>query len=221
MIDKRALYSISQGVYLFTTVDPATGRAVGRVVDAVSQVGYGEPKRVSVALMKEGFTSQVMAAAGKGAHFALTTLAADAPMELIEAFGYQSSETADKYIGWEIAADATGNPYVKDGAVALMCCDVFDVLDMGSHWLLLGDVVEAAVFSKAEPMTYAGYRALKAAAKAAKAEDKPGAPGPAAAPKVAWRCMICGYVIEADELPDDFQCPRCGVGRELFERITL
>ena len=216
MIDKKALYTISQGVYLLSTIDPATGRAVGRVVDAVSQVASGEPKRVSVACMKEGFTSKVLL---ESRHFALTTLAVDAPMALIEAFGYQSSETVDKFLGWELSTDAAGTPYVKDGAIALMCCDVFDVLDMGSHWLFLGDVVEAAMFSKAEPMTYGGYRAMKAAAKAAKAEDKPAAP--AAAGKSKWQCMICGFEVEidGDELPADFSCPRCGVGRELFQRV--
>ena len=55
MIDKKALYAIQQGVYVFTTLDGE--RPVGRIVDAVSQVA-AEPKRVSVALMKEGFTSR-------------------------------------------------------------------------------------------------------------------------------------------------------------------
>ena len=33
--------------------------------------------------------------------------------------------------------------------------------------------------------------------------------------------MICGYVVEMDELPDDFTCPMCGMGRDMFERIEL
>ena len=49
-----------------------------------------------------------------------------------------------------------------------------------------------------------------------------------------WRCTICGYIYDpavGDEgsgigpgtpfegLPDDWVCPTCGVGKELFEEI--
>ncbi|MDD2309802.1 MAG: rubredoxin [Desulfuromonadaceae bacterium] len=49
-----------------------------------------------------------------------------------------------------------------------------------------------------------------------------------------WRCTICGYIYdpaEGDvdngvpvgtpfkEIPDSWECPRCGVGKELFEQI--
>ncbi len=33
-------------------------------------------------------------------------------------------------------------------------------------------------------------------------------------------CKICGYVHEADELPDDFKCPLCKQGIEFFEEIN-
>ncbi|HEY4745166.1 MAG TPA: rubredoxin [Desulfuromonadaceae bacterium] len=49
-----------------------------------------------------------------------------------------------------------------------------------------------------------------------------------------WRCTICGYIydpVEGDvdngitagtpfnELPDGWECPRCGVGKGLFEEM--
>ena len=39
--------------------------------------------------------------------------------------------------------------------------------------------------------------------------------------KVAWRCKACGFTVEADELPDGFVCPKCGQGKDMFERIEL
>jgi rubredoxin len=30
-------------------------------------------------------------------------------------------------------------------------------------------------------------------------------------------CTVCGYEHEAESLPEDFVCPLCGVGAELFE----
>lgn len=34
-----------------------------------------------------------------------------------------------------------------------------------------------------------------------------------------FKCMICGYVAEMDELPEDYKCPICFQGREMFEEI--
>ena len=30
-------------------------------------------------------------------------------------------------------------------------------------------------------------------------------------------CTVCDYVYEGDELPEDYECPLCGVGPDLFE----
>ena len=34
-----------------------------------------------------------------------------------------------------------------------------------------------------------------------------------------WKCTVCGYVYEGDELPADYTCPICGVGPDKFEEI--
>ena len=34
-----------------------------------------------------------------------------------------------------------------------------------------------------------------------------------------WRCKVCGYEYEGEELPEDFVCPVCGVGPDQFEKI--
>ena len=40
-------------------------------------------------------------------------------------------------------------------------------------------------------------------------------------PRFGWRCTLCGHIEYVDELPDDFVCPVCGVGKDMFERIEL
>lgn len=32
-----------------------------------------------------------------------------------------------------------------------------------------------------------------------------------------WICTVCGYIHEG-ELPEDFECPLCGVGPDMFEK---
>lgn len=35
-----------------------------------------------------------------------------------------------------------------------------------------------------------------------------------------YRCTVCGYEHEFEgEMPDDFICPMCGVGKDKFEKI--
>lgn len=42
-----------------------------------------------------------------------------------------------------------------------------------------------------------------------------------------WQCMACGWIYDPSEndnvafedLPDDFVCPECGVGKDMFEPL--
>lgn len=38
-------------------------------------------------------------------------------------------------------------------------------------------------------------------------------------PKKGYRCPICGYIYEGENLPDDFVCPICGAPASVFEKI--
>ena len=47
----------------------------------------------------------------------------------------------------------------------------------------------------------------------------PEAAAPEAAAGKTFRCTICGYEVEADELPADYVCPICVKGVEFFEEV--
>ncbi|MHA1987174.1 MAG: rubredoxin [Promethearchaeota archaeon] len=41
-----------------------------------------------------------------------------------------------------------------------------------------------------------------------------------------WECTACGYIYDEEgegtkfeDLPDDWTCPVCGVGKDMFEKI--
>ncbi len=40
-----------------------------------------------------------------------------------------------------------------------------------------------------------------------------------AAPAVAWKCRVCGYIYEGDPLPDNYTCPVCGVDATFFDKV--
>ena len=45
-------------------------------------------------------------------------------------------------------------------------------------------------------------------------------PKPEKTEKRGWRCKICGFIYEGDDLPADYICPVCKHGAADFERIS-
>lgn len=41
----------------------------------------------------------------------------------------------------------------------------------------------------------------------------------AAAPAAKWRCPVCGYIYEGEEVPADYKCPLCGVTGDQFVQV--
>ena len=224
MIDKKAFHSLSYGLYIITT--EADGFAAGCVCNTFQQV-TSDPMQVSVALNKQNATTEAIRSAGR---FAVSVLAQDATMELIGAFGFHSSKDTDKFAGCAVGRDAAGIPYVAEQSVARFSAHVVNELDLGTHILFIAEVDEAAALDAGEPMTYAYYHLVKGGKTPPKASSYLGgddaAPAPAAvegtgATRIAWRCTICGHIEYVDELPDDFECPICGMGKEVFEKIEV
>ena len=57
--------------------------------------------------------------------------------------------------------------------------------------------------------------------KVTKAPDKDMVPvGKTEGGQTIWRCTVCGYEYIGDELPEGFECPLCGVGADMFEKIS-
>lgn len=224
MIDAKAFRSLSYGLYIVTA--ESAGKRAGCVINTFAQV-TSTPAQASIAINKENATTGVILASGR---FEVSVLAQDAPMELIGRFGFHSSIEIDKFADTLVEEDEAGVPYVAEHAVAHFRVRVKETLDLGTHVFIMGEVEESSVLSQGEPMTYAYYHQVKGgktppkassyeAPEAAAKESPRGADAPV--PRVAWRCTVCGHIEYVDELPDDFVCPICGVGKELFERVEL
>lgn len=249
MIDIDAFRSISYGLYLVSS--RAEGESAGCTVNTFAQV-TSDPLQVSVAVNKENHTASIIERSGA---YTAVSLAQSASMELIGKFGFFCSRDVDKFEPFSVRTDGFGCPYVAEQAVARFSVKVTDSVDLGTHMLFIGTVVEAEVLSDEEPMTYAYYHAVKGGKTPPKASsfiadrvggaavEGDGASGGSASAalqgdgagsfstadastkragvRYGWRCTVCGHVEEVDELPDDFTCPICGVGKEMFERIEL
>ena len=225
MFDKQAFHSLSYGMYVIGA--RCDGRDYGCVANTFAQV-TSSPLQVSVALNKENATTAAVRQAGR---FTASCLSEQADMQLIGTFGFHTSTELDKFAQQASARDEAGMPSVAEQCCAWFSARVVSELDLGTHVLFVGEVQECAkVADAAAPMTYAFYHQVKGGKTPPKASSYLGEERPAAAPaesndaeqpKVAWRCTICGHMEYIDELPDDFVCPVCGVGKEFFERVEL
>lgn len=235
MIDRNAFRSVSYGLYIVTARD--ADQKFGCVINTFQQV-TSEPPRASIALNKENATTQAILNSGR---YAVTVLDEQASMDLIGVFGFRSSLEVDKFadVVWE--EDAHGVPYLAEQCVARFSLRVVETLDVGTHIMFIGEVEECETVGKGTAMTYAYYHDVKRGKTPKKAssyvpkekapadaEDPKAAPeraelsdqpAEAAPKKYAWQCTICGHIEYVDELDEDYECPLCGMGADMFERV--
>ena len=188
---------ISQGMYILTTKDG------GCVVDAVSQISAGDNPLISVAVMKKNYTNELMKINDK---FALSILSEKVDGELIKTFGFNSMRDMNKFEKVKVE-NVEGVNIISD-SIGYMVCEIVDRIDNDTHTLFIGKIIEADKFKDDKEMTYGYYQEHKEDILKVKTEKG----------ETAWVCMACGYVYYGEELPEDFVCPVCRLGREMFKK---
>ena len=226
-MDTRVFRSMSYGVYVVGSMDGS--RPVGCVANSIMQI-TSSPATVAVSLNHDNYTNSCVEKSG---FFSFSILGQESDPSLIGSFGFRTSKEADKYEGVDYEMIG-GCPVIKDSC-GYVVCRVVNRMETATHTVFLGEVIEAEVSqAQYQPMTYAYYHQVKGGKTPPKAssflpeEPSEGAGGAAGAnaseptkPRFGWRCTLCGHIEYVDELPDDFVCPVCGVGKDMFERIEL
>lgn len=155
-IDPTVMFSMSYGLYVVSA--EADGLRAGCIVNTAVQV-TAAPIRLSVAVNKENVTAGVIEKAGA---FAVTVLDQTADMPYIGNFGFRTSANYDKFERYGAAVSETGSPYCPEHACAMCACKLIDTVDVGTHYLFVGEVVQTEKLSAEPPLTYAYYHgALK------------------------------------------------------------
>lgn len=215
-MDQTALFTLSYGVFILGTENHGAKNAC--IINTCQQVASDTPK-VSISVLKTNLTNYMVGASGK---FSISILGKHASLEEIGHFGFNSGRNINKFEGISYETDSLGSPVIKKGAVATLSCKVIEQIDLGSHTLFIGEVVEAAKLEEIEPMTYAFYRDLKAGkvsyeaekgeSKAAEREDK-----------LQYECSVCHYIYDGEipfeQLPEDYVCPICGQPKSVFHQV--
>ena len=210
MIDQTAFFNLTCGLYLLTS--NFDGKDSGCIINTLQQV-TSHPEQLSITINKENFTRQIIDQSGA---FSAMPLLSRTDISMIQNFGFRSSRDNDKFAGYDCKRDQNGILYPTEQISARFSCQVTQEMDVGSHIIYVGKVLEAENLSAEEVMTYAYYHQIK------KGTTPPNAPSyqEKAAQKGGWRCSICGYIYEEDTLPQDFICPVCGAPASVFEKIN-
>lgn len=208
-MDKTAMFSLTYG--LFVAGVSEGGKVNGCTINTAVQA-TSEPMQIHVTMMKANLTTQLIRKKGS---LALSVISLNCPLSLVGNFGMKSGRDVEKFEGFDYKTDGNGNPYLDKGIVAYMSLNVTSMIDLGSHYLFICDVVEAEKLEGGQPMTYADYRTLKTGGtlnKAANADGK--------APSKKYVCSVCHYVYDGeipfDQLPDDYKCPVCNQPKSVF-----
>lgn len=205
-MDKKAMYQLSYGLFVLTTA--FEGKDNGCIINTGIQV-TSEPNCISIAVNKANFTQELVRKSGR---FNLSILSEAAGFDTFRHFGFQSGRDVDKFAGYPNCKRSDNGLYVvTEGTNAFISATVEQAIDLGSHTLFIAGVDDMELLSGEPSATYAYYQS----------EIKPKPEQKASSGKTAWRCTVCGYIYEGEELPADFICPLCKHPASDFEKITV
>lgn len=148
------LFNVSYGLYIIGSVDEDKLNAM--TSNTFIQVS-NEPLRASVCLGKQNLTAEYVRKSGV---FSASVLGQN-NQELVKHFGYQSGRNVDKFKGMSyITGEKTGCPGILN-TICFLECEVEQIVDLETHYMFIGKVLNGEKFEKDDPMTYAYYRAMR------------------------------------------------------------
>lgn len=207
-MNRKAFNRINYGLFLVSAAGESQPQ--GCIVNSLHQVTSSNPVKFSLTVNKSNETFKAIEATGC---FAATVLARDTPKALVDLFGYKSGRAVNKFADYQVQTDGSGSPYLSDHALARFACKVVEKLDLGTYMLYIAETTEAEVLGDGPALTVDDYKngggSTPATATVVRTLEE----------NVGWRCTVCGYVAEKEELPEGFQCPICRANRDKFVKL--
>ena len=226
-MNPKALHKISYGLYV---VSSKKGDSInGQIANTVFQV-CADPPVIAVCINKKNLTHEFIQGSKV---FTVSILSKETPMKFIGLFGFKSGRDVNKFEKINYKIGVTGSPIVTDNAIGYVEADIINSIDVETHTIFIGKILDAQIMNDSEPLTYTYYHEIKKGKvpktaptyieenkKEVKKMDK-------------YRCKACGYIYDPEkgdpdggidpgtpfeDIPDDWVCPVCGVGKDMFEK---
>ncbi|MBA4410979.1 MAG: High molecular weight rubredoxin [Odoribacter sp.] len=148
----KAFHKFSYGLYIIASEH--LGKKAGYIANTTFQV-TSEPPQVAISCHKNNQTAEVILSSGV---FSVSVLKKEVNMKIIGDFGFSTSGEIDKFAGVKYFKGQSGAPIVIDSSVAWFDCKVMKSVDLGTHYLIIGEVLDSDEISGEDPLTYQHYR---------------------------------------------------------------
>lgn len=200
-MDLKAMFNIQYGLFVCSTQDQGMDNAC--IVNTFSQV-TANPNRVMVIINKQNHTHDMIM---NSQVFTCMPITVNADFSLFERFGFQSGKSVNKFTKTKATRISNQTLILNTDEInSYITANVIQSVDCETHTMFIADVEDCQVLNHVESCTYNYYQSkIK--------------PQPQATLSKGWRCTICGYVYDKEVLPDDYICPICKHGIEVFEKI--
>jgi len=234
-INLDALFQLNYGMYILSSTKAYAVN--GCIVNTVFQL-TPEPPTVAASVSRENLTHEYIKDSGV---FAVSILAEESPIKFIGMLGFRSGKAFDKFHDIASKRGVTGSPIVLENTTGYVEAQVINSIEVETHTIFIGKIVACEQFDNGKiAMTYNYYRDVKggktprtAATYKAKSSDSTQSVNSKGAKVMQkYKCSMCGYIYDPakgdpdngvepgtafEDIPDNWVCPECGVGKDEFE----
>jgi len=157
-MDKNTLSKLSYGVYIVASGNKERQNAF--IATTVMQV-TAEPAKIIIACNKNNFTAQLIR---ESKSFSASVIKQNYKPTTIGTFGFRSGKDFDKFAQCKdfIFGNNSQTPIVLEDCMAWFECRLIDEIDVGTHILFVGEVLDAQIIAEDEvPLTYSYYHEIK------------------------------------------------------------
>src|SRR4030043_1031059 len=154
-MDIKTLQKISYGMYVISSKKGE--KFNGQIANTVFQV-TSEPPEIAVSMCKQNLTHEFV---NESRFFTVSILSKETPMQFIGRFGFKCGRDFNKFEDIKYKVGVSGAPVVLENAIGYLECEVIDSLDIGTHTIFIGKVVDTEIIKDTEPMTYEYYHEIK------------------------------------------------------------
>ena len=229
--DISVLNLLSYGMYI---VAAKSGDQInGQIVNTVFQI-TSEPPRVAVSINHENLTHELI---NQSKMFSVSILDESTPLSFIGRFGFRSGRDLDKLSAVKFLKGIDNCPIVVDNAIAYLEVKVINQVDVNTHTVFIGEVMNGKILRAGNPLTYSYYHQVKGGKTSKRAATYiPPAPEDPTDKKALgkYQCEICGWIYDPaigdpdhgiapgtafEDIPNDWVCPVCGASKNDFKPI--
>ncbi|MFC2067437.1 flavin reductase [Chloroflexota bacterium] len=224
----KALQRLSYGLYVVTS--RKNDKLNGQIANTVFQI-TSDPPTIAVSINKSNLTWEFIKESGV---FAISILCEDTPLSFIGHFGFKSGRDIAKLEGIKYMTGQTKAPIVTDNTVSYLEAKVIQEMDVGTHTMFIGKIIDADILIDKTCMTYDYYHQVKRGTTPKTAPSYVEEQNEVAPMLKKYECSVCGWIYDPElgdkdggivpgtpfeQLSNDWVCPVCGAARSEFKMV--